>query len=158
MTTISPPRAIRSIARPRRARGFTLIETMVTIGIAGVLSSIAYPSLEGQVARARRTDALVALLDAQLGEERFRANHASYGSLAEAGLRATSPAGHYRIEVTSSSAASYELLASAVAGQARDAKCRYLRLALVEATLTYASGSDATTANGADANRACWSR
>ena len=153
-------RFTRSPSAPgvRRNTGFTLIETMVTVAIAGVLSSVAYPSLEGQVMRARRTDALVALLQAQLAQERFRANNASYGSLAEAGVRPTSPAGHYRIAVVSSDAAGFELLASAVAGQARDASCRHLRLALADATLTYASGSDATTANGADANRACWSR
>ncbi len=152
---LSPARSHRLA---RRSAGFTLIETMVTVGIAGVLSSIAYPSLEGQVMRARRTDALVALMQAQLAQERFRANNASYGSLADAGVRPTSPAGHYRIAVVSSDAAGFELLASAVAGQARDASCRHLRLALADATLTYASGSDATTANPADANRACWSR
>ena len=152
---LSPARSHR---RARRCAGFTLIETMVTIGIAGVLSSLAYPSLEGQVMRARRSDALVALLQAQLAQERFRANNASYGSLADAGVRPTSPSGHYRVEVVSSGAAGFELLASAVAGQARDARCRHLRLALVDATLVYASGSDATTANGADANRACWNR
>ena len=144
--------------RGRRPGGFTLIETMVTVAVAGVLSSVAYPSLEGQVMRARRSDALVALMQAQLAEERFRANNASYGSLADAGVRPTSPAGHYRIAVVSSDAAGFELLASAVAGQARDTRCRHLRLGLADATLTYASGSDASTANGADANRACWSR
>ena len=148
----------RSPRRVRRHAGFTLIETMVTIGIAGVLSSVAYPSLEGQVMRARRSDALVALMQAQLAQERFRANNASYGSLADAGVRPTSPAGHYRIAVVSSDAVGFELLASAVAGQARDARCRHLRLALADATLVYASGSDTTTANGADANRACWNR
>jgi type IV pilus assembly protein PilE len=158
MTTTLLPAATRPARRARRANGFTLIETMVTIGIAGVLSSVAYPSLEGQVMRARRTDALVALMQAQLAQERFRANHASYGSLAETGVRPTSPAGHYRIEVASSGAVGFELLASAVARQARDARCRHLRLALVDATLIYASGSDATTSNGVDANRACWSR
>ena len=148
----------RSARRVPRNGGFTLIETMVTVGIAGVLSGVAYPSLEGQVMRARRSDALVALLQAQLAQERFRANNASYGSLADTGVRPTSPAGHYRIAVVSSDAAGFELLASAVAGQARDARCRHLRLALADATLIYASGSDTTTANGADANRACWSR
>jgi len=153
-------RFTRSPSAPgvRRNTGFTLIETMVTVGIAGVLSSIAYPSLEGQVMRARRTDALVALMQAQLAQERFRANNASYGSLADAGVRPTSPAGHYRIAVVSSDAAGFELLASAVAGQARDTRRRHLRLALADATLTYALGSDATTANGVEVNRACWSR
>ena len=82
----------RSARRVRGNAGFTLIETMVTIGIAGVLSSVAYPSLEGQVMRARRSDALVALMQAQFAQERFRANNASYGSLADAGVRPTSPA------------------------------------------------------------------
>ncbi|MEO8312391.1 MAG: type IV pilin protein [Caldimonas sp.] len=150
--------ALRRARRSRRCGGFTLIETMVTIGIAGVLSSVAYPSLEGQVMRARRTDALVALMQAQLAQERFRANNAGYGSLADTGARATSPSGHYRIEVVSAGAAGYELLASAVAGQGRDASCRHLRLALVDATLVYGSGNDATTSNPAAANRACWSR
>jgi type IV pilus assembly protein PilE len=152
--TLSRPRR----ARARRAAGFTLIETLVTIGIAAVLSSIAYPGLEGQVLRARRADALVALLQGQLAQERFRASNPSYGSLDEAGLRPTSPAGHYRIDVVANSASGYELLAGAVAAQARDARCRYLRLAVVDASLTYASGSDTTTSNAADVNRLCWSR
>ena len=158
MPTISPSQLRPSASRHCEARGFTLIESLVTVAIAGVLSSVAYPSLETQVMRARRTDAIVALLDAQLGQERYRANHASYGSLADAGLRSASPSGHYRIDVVSSSAAGFDLLASAVSGQTRDAKCRHLRLALVDGTLAYASGSDATTANDAAANRACWSR
>ncbi len=156
-----PPSRSRSARRTRRSAGFTLIETMITVGIAGVLSGIAYPSLEGQVMRARRTDAFVAHLQAQLAQERFRANNAnnaSYGSLADVGVRPTSPSGHYRLEVVSSDAAGFELLASAVAGQARDTRCRHLRLAFADATLTYASGSDANTTNSADANRACWGR
>jgi type IV pilus assembly protein PilE len=130
----------------------------VTVGIVAVLSSIAYPSVEGQVLRARRADALVALLQAQLAQERFRASNGSYGSLADAGLAPTSPSGHYRIDVVANSAFGYEVLAGAVAGQARDARCRYLRLAVVDSALTYASGSDSTTANAADVNRLCWIR
>src|SRR5215204_4201686 len=100
-----------SARRARRSSGFTLIETMVTVAIAGVLSGIAYPSLEGQVMRARRSDALVALMQAQLAQERFRANNASYGSLADAGVRPTSPGGHYRVAVVARDGAGFELLA-----------------------------------------------
>jgi type IV pilus assembly protein PilE len=149
----SPHRACRC-----RARGFTLIEGLVAVAIVGVLSSIAYPSVEAQVQRARRSDALVALLQAQLAEERHRANNAGYATLAELGLRDTSPAGHYRVQASANADGGYDLVATAVAAQARDARCRVLRLSLADGALVQASGSDATTANGATANRACWSR
>jgi len=143
---------------PRSQRGFTLIEGLVGVAIACVLSSIAYPSVEAQVQRARRTDALVALLGAQLAEERYRANNAGYASLAELGLRDASAAGHYRLQASVNASGGYDLVATAVAAQARDARCRVLRLSLADGALVQASGGDATTANGSDANRACWSR
>ena len=142
----------------RSERGFTLIEGLVGVAIAGVLSSIAYPSVEAQVQRARRSDALVALLQVQLAEERHRANNAGYATLAELGLRGMSPAGHYRLQASANESGGYDLVATAVAAQARDARCRVLRLSLADGALVQASGSDATTANGSDANRACWGR
>ncbi len=142
----------------RRPRGFTLIETLVTVAIAGVLSSIAYPNLEGHLLRARRTDGLVAILQAQLAEERYRANNAGYATLAEAGLRGVSAAGLYAVQIVAPTADSYVILASAKGAQARDAGCRFLRLSQADATLSYASGADATAANDDAANRKCWGR
>ena len=52
--------------------------------------------------RARRSDALVSLMDAQLAQERHRANNRSYGDLAAIGQRRTSLSGHYAIEVAAS--------------------------------------------------------
>jgi hypothetical protein len=97
-------------------------------------------------------------MQAQLAEERHRANNSGYGTLADVGLRDTSPASHYQLQAAVNASGGYELLASASGAQARDRSCRHLRLSLVDGTLLYASGSDATTANGADANRACWRR
>jgi type IV pilus assembly protein PilE len=142
----------------RASRGFTLIETLITVGIAGVLSSIAYPSLEGHVLRARRSDALVSLMNAQLAQERHRANHRSYGDLAAIGVRATSLAGYYTIEVAAGAADGYELVATATGRQANDATCRTLRLAAAGASVVYASGPDAATSNSAAVNRKCWNR
>jgi type IV pilus assembly protein PilE len=45
------------------ARGFTLIELMITVAIVAILAAIAYPSYREQVARSKRGDAQAALLD-----------------------------------------------------------------------------------------------
>lgn len=140
----------------KTSRGFTLIETMVTVGIASVLSSIAYPSLEGHVLRARRTDGLVALMQAQLAQERHRANHRSFGDLAEIGMRATSMSGYYTLQVAASSLDGYEVVATATGRQARDASCRTLRLSVDGAGLVYASGPSASASNPVEINRKCW--
>lgn len=145
-------------SRRKTSRGFTLIETLIAVGIAGVLSSIAYPSLEGHVLRARRTDALVALMQAQLAQERYRANNRSYGDLAEIGMRGASMSGYYTLQVTASTADSYEVIATATGRQARDASCQTLRLAARGASLDYASGPDASSSNPAAINRKCWNQ
>lgn len=41
----------------RSARGFTLIELMITVVVIAILSAIALPSYQGYMARARRSDA-----------------------------------------------------------------------------------------------------
>jgi len=69
----------------------------------------------------------------------------------------TSSAGHYLLAASSLTASGYELLASAVGVQQRDAECRHLRLAMSGAQVAYASGPDATVANPTDLNRRCWS-
>lgn len=43
-------------SRPGAPRGFTLIEVMITVVIIAILSMIAYPSYQGQVAKARRAE------------------------------------------------------------------------------------------------------
>lgn len=138
------------------SRGFTLIEAMVTVAIAGVLSSVAYPSFEGQVMRARRSDAMLALVQAQMAQERYRANHTTYGSFADIGMRTLSSAGRYTLQLTSLTDAGYRIVASANGAQARDADCRHLELAMDGNSLAYASGSDLSLANPATVNRRCW--
>ncbi len=140
----------------RASRGFTLIELMATISIAGVLSSVALPSFERALQKARRSDVLIAAVQVQAAQERYRSNAASYGSLAAIGMAAKSAAGHYALQLGAVGVDGYELLAVATGAQARDAACRYMKLSASGLNATYASGADATLANAADANRRCW--
>jgi type IV pilus assembly protein PilE len=61
--------------------GFTLIEILIVMAIVAILATIALPSYQGAVRQSRRSEAIMTLLEIQLKEERYRANHSEYGSL-----------------------------------------------------------------------------
>ncbi|MEH6824770.1 MAG: type IV pilin protein [Motiliproteus sp.] len=69
-------------ARPSQASqeqaGFTLIELMITVAIAGILMAIAYPSYQQYLIDSRRTDARNALLAFATTMERYRSDNNSY--------------------------------------------------------------------------------
>lgn len=140
----------------RRAAGFTLIETLAAVSIAGVLASVAYPSFEAPVQKARRTDALVALMQLQMAEERWHSNHRRYATLNELGAAATSANRYYTLQVVSADEDGFALQAVASGSQARDQACRYLTLSVSGTNVVQTSGPTAQAANPADANRRCW--
>ncbi|MFT3666157.1 type IV pilin protein [Piscinibacter sp.] len=144
------------IASRRAARGFTLIELLAAVGIAGVLSSLAWPSFEGSLQKGRRTDAMLAMAQLQIAQERWYANHRRYGTLAELRLGERSGAGHYRLDVSAADEQGYVALAQASGAQARDAACRHLRLSVVGGLTRRESGADEGVANDEAANRRCW--
>ena len=159
---IEPTSASRRACRPGRAtarrfaQGFTLIELMLVVAVAGVLSGVAYPSFMGQLQKIRRADAMVSMLQVQAAQERWRANNLAYGTLAEIGVAATSAAGHYTLQVSEPSANGYEIVAAATGSQAHDAHCRNLKLRIEGGNLVQASGADAATSNAPLQNRQCW--
>jgi type IV pilus assembly protein PilE len=140
----------------RRSHGFTLIEMLVATAVTGVLSSVAYPSFTSSVQKLRRSDALVAMLQVQAAQERWRTNNTSYGSLAEIRQPAVSASGHYALAVHNLGGDRYELLATARGAQRDDADCRVLKLSVVGLNTVQASGPDANAGNGSDTNRRCW--
>ena len=151
----------RTANRPagrRRSFGFSLIEMMVAASVSGVLASVAYPSFTGSVQKSRRSEALVALLDVQQMEERFRSNGNRYGSLAEIGVSASPLGGHYVLGVESPTAAGYVATAVARGTQARDAACRYMQVGAEDGGWTMRSGATAAADNDEAANRRCWNQ
>lgn len=62
----------------RAARGFTLIEMMVTVALVGMLTAVALPSYRDYVTRGRLTEAFTALAGVQPAAEQFWSNGRSY--------------------------------------------------------------------------------
>ena len=65
-----------------RARGFSLIELMITVAIVAILASVAYPSYQQYVIRSNRSEMEQFMLDVANREEEFLLNNRSYTNLA----------------------------------------------------------------------------
>lgn len=140
----------------RRHAGFTLVEMLIATSVSGVLASVAYPSVTGALQKVRRSEALVAVMQVQQAQERWRSGSNRYASLSEIGVPATAPGGHYRLSVLDPTAGGYVALAQATGAQAGDAACRYLKASVDAGNTVYSSGPTSDTTNGAQANRQCW--
>lgn len=139
-------------------RGFSMVELMVAVLIAGLLASVAYPSYRDQVRKGRRSDAIAALGALQLAQERYRNTSVQYASsVALLGMAATSEGGHYDLSIQNASATSYTLLATAKSGssQAADANCVRMAIAFSAGLTQYMAAGSAGDLS-ADTTRRCW--
>lgn len=67
------------LAAPVRSAGFTLVELMIALAVAGILAAVALPAYNDSVQRSRRMEATAALLQAAQWMERHRSeNRGSY--------------------------------------------------------------------------------
>ena len=67
----------------KKSAGFTLIELMITVAIVGILAAIALPAYNQYIARGKRAEARVALLQAEGWLERFYTENNSYITAAD---------------------------------------------------------------------------
>lgn len=72
----------------RNVAGFSLLEMLVTVGIVAVLAAVAYPSYQGQVAKARRAEMQGELVRLAQYMERIYTEYGCYnpGALASGAL------------------------------------------------------------------------
>ena len=93
----------------------TLVELLIVVSIVAILASVALPSWNLQVQKARRADARNALMSVQIEQEKYRADNGSYASSMSAlGLSTynSTSRDYYNVSIVSSSAIAF--VASAV--------------------------------------------
>ena len=63
---------------PNNEKGFTLVELMIVVAIIGILASIAYPSYQDYVRRAKRADAQALMMENTHFLERYFTTNGKY--------------------------------------------------------------------------------
>ena len=127
--------------------GFTLIELMIAVAVVAILAAIAYPFYEEFVKRTRRTDAMAALKDIVIAQEKYRNSNPTYGTLAQVlpGV-STSELGYYNLAVSGNTATAYIATAAPTGAQTGDS-CG-----------TFAVNQDDILTTGSYASADCWRR
>jgi type IV pilus assembly protein PilE len=59
-------------------QGFTLVELLIVMAIAGIMATLAYPSYTNYILKTRRAEGQVALLDAMQHQERYYSENNQY--------------------------------------------------------------------------------
>ena len=129
--------------------GFTLIELLITVVIIAILAGIAIPGYRSYVLKSQRADGKAAVLNAQLKEEKWRANNVTYTStLTDLLMPTTSVDGYYTVAISNNSATTYTITATHTGAQTADEDCKTLSIN-EEGTKTSTNTSNA-------ANDLCW--
>jgi type IV pilus assembly protein PilE len=132
--------------------GFTLIELLTVVVIIGVLAALAFPAYQDYGSRARRADAKQALLTAQLMQERYRVNNASYAvtttTIWSNNGTVLSLDGYYTINAVSGTVTSYSVTATPVGGSLQDG----------DDCGTFAVDEGGDDVSGSFASADCWNK
>lgn len=109
----------------RTRYGFTLLEMLMVLALVGLLATLALPSYQSALQKGRRADAMMSLLQLQLRQEQWRANHPGYGRLGDVWSGDRSLEGFYTLHIgTRADGAAYRATARPKAdGPQRGDRC-----------------------------------
>jgi len=146
----------RLSARVRQPHGFTIVELLFAMVIVAILALIAMPSFADALRRARRAEAVGALMQLQLAQQRWRTDHARYASdLHDLGIAPATTTGLYTLALVEADEYSFVATATAAGQQSADAPCQVLRLSQDGGQTTRAS-LDASGIETSMARNRCW--
>ncbi|MDA1116761.1 MAG: prepilin-type N-terminal cleavage/methylation domain-containing protein [Proteobacteria bacterium] len=104
----------------RSARGFTLIELMITVAVIAILSAIALPSYTDYVRRGKLTEATSGLSELRLRAEKFFADNRTYQNAGATDVgfsEVINGARYFVYDCTSTAASNFSCTAIGVANQ-----------------------------------------
>ena len=134
--------------------GFTLIELMIVIVVMAIIVSIALPSYQSTVRKARRSEAKALLLEVSAAEVRYFTNRSQYTDSVTGALPAglgystdLSTGGHYRI-TAAGAPNTFTLTATPQGDQASDSICANI-------TITD-TGVKGATGSSSNIIKDCW--
>lgn len=106
-------------------RGFTLVEMLIVIVIAGILFTVAIPSFTSSVLESHRDEAQKNLLKLKLQQESYRLDNTTYAGTSQLGFPTSD---RYTYTVENVTATTYTLVANAKGDQLKDTSCKKLTL------------------------------
>ncbi len=98
------------------ARGFSLLEVMIAVGIVAILTAVAMPSYTNYIERSRRGDAMDLLLRVAAAQQTYYLANKTYTSnINNLTVQRLSEDGHYGAFMSSANATSFIAVASPTA-------------------------------------------
>lgn len=149
------------VSTRRSNGGFSLIELMITVGIAAILATIAAAAYTSEVHKSRRTDARTAILDLAGREEKLFSVSNAYSQIPSdlgyggAAFPVTVGSGYYQVSIAApdpaqgGAAGTYAITATPINQQVSDTDCASISVNQLGAQTALTSGGVANAAT-------CW--